>query len=648
MAASLQSGVTFPEGEAAWKLVLKGSASLALAVGAYCAGVLMVTSFPWFFKLLGYMIMGFAFFGLYDVAIGCSSVSSRRLFGSVEVSRIIGQVSLLVLLKPLQSLHVENLPEQGVGMCRRWVRKLQNLLPLSFSFNALMNSRKDKLGVSGFRIALQFIAVSAFACFFFPAMVMYWGWSGLVRFWLVPYLYMHFQMGTFRKDLTLKEQQRLAAKYSPYNVVKELFMTTFETSSKVVDIARRSLALEKRSQDQSTHPATAPTTSGSAFSSVATSSQPRAHWFNICYLGLVHAGAAFGISLLATKPAAELRPTLLIFLGTYVLGGLGITAGAHRLWAHRSYEATVPMRVLLMIMNSIANQGSILRWARDHRLHHKHVDTPNDPHDATRGFWYSHIGWLLWQKGEEIRAAGRKVHMDDLYADPVVMLQHHHYLLVSSALCYGLPTALGYVYGCAWTAYWVAGVLRYCCLLHATWMVNSAAHLWGYRPYLPDILPAENWLVSFFAVGEGWHNFHHAYPYDYSASEYGFWKINLTTGFLDACAAVGLLSARKKALPRRAGAPPPPRAKLPEYTMADVKACANQAAALMVVDGLVYDVTGFEELHPGGAKILRAYYGKDATRAFRGGTHAHTSVADNLLQEYCVGRLAASASGKDE
>eukprot|EP00959_Pyramimonas_sp_CCMP1952_P373472 7821384-Pyramimonas_sp.AAC.2 len=83
MAVSLQNGVTsFADGEAAWKLVLKGSASLALAIGAYCAGVLMVTSIPWFLvKILGYMIMGFAFFGLYDVAIGCSSVSSRRLFG---------------------------------------------------------------------------------------------------------------------------------------------------------------------------------------------------------------------------------------------------------------------------------------------------------------------------------------------------------------------------------------------------------------------------------------------------------------------------------------------------------------------------------------------------------------------------------------
>ena len=82
MAASLQNGVTnFADGEPAWKLVLKGSASLALAVGAYCAGVFMVTSFPWLLKLLGYMLMGFAFFGLYDVAIGCSSFSSRRLFG---------------------------------------------------------------------------------------------------------------------------------------------------------------------------------------------------------------------------------------------------------------------------------------------------------------------------------------------------------------------------------------------------------------------------------------------------------------------------------------------------------------------------------------------------------------------------------------
>ena len=75
---------------------------------------------------------------------------------------------------------------------------------------------------------------------------------------------------------------------------------------------------------------------------------------------------------------------------------------------------------------------------------------------------------------------------------------------------------------------------------------------------------------------------------------------------------------------------------------ASVRACAGQAAALLAIDGLVYDVTGFEPVHPGGEKILRAYYGKDATRAFKGtspGSHGHTPVAENLLKEYCVGRL---------
>lgn len=79
----------------------------------------------------------------------------------------------------------------------------------------------------------------------------------------------------------------------------------------------------------------------------------------------------------------------------YSLSGLGITAGAHRLWAHRSYKARFPLRVILMIFNTIAFQDAAMHWARDHRVHHKYSETDADPHNATRGFFFSHMGWLL-------------------------------------------------------------------------------------------------------------------------------------------------------------------------------------------------------------------------------------------------------------
>merc|ERR1719253_1630872 len=107
----------------------------------------------------------------------------------------------------------------------------------------------------------------------------------------------------------------------------------------------------------------------------------------------------------------------------YLMGGLGITAGVHRLWAHRSYKATAPLRLVLMIFNSIANQGTIWHWARDHRLHHLYSDTSADPHDANRGFWFSHVGWLFWKKTKAVIDAGSTVNMSDLKADPIVMFQ---------------------------------------------------------------------------------------------------------------------------------------------------------------------------------------------------------------------------------
>merc|ERR1719225_824305 len=90
------------------------------------------------------------------------------------------------------------------------------------------------------------------------------------------------------------------------------------------------------------------------------------------------------------------------------MSGLGITAGVHRLWAHRSYKAALPLRALLMVFNSMANQGTIVHWARDHRTHHLYSDTIADPHDANRGFFFSHVGWLITKKTQGSLRSGQR------------------------------------------------------------------------------------------------------------------------------------------------------------------------------------------------------------------------------------------------
>lgn len=201
-------------------------------------------------------------------------------------------------------------------------------------------------------------------------------------------------------------------------------------------------------------------------------------------------------------------------------------------------------------------QGSIFHWARDHRVHHRYSETESDPHNASRGFFFAHMGWLMVDKSPLVKKAGDAVNLDDLNADPVVRLQDGHKEWLMPFACFLLPAVMSMVL--AGDSYWrglaIAGFLRYVCVLHITWLVNSAAHWWGSRPYDPNINPAENWAVSLLAGGEGWHNFHHKWPGDYSTSEYGWWgQWNPTCLFLDCCAVFGLVWNRRKHNVKRDG-----------------------------------------------------------------------------------------------
>lgn len=120
--------------------------------------------------------------------------------------------------------------------------------------------------------------------------------------------------------------------------------------------------------------------------------------------------------------------------------GIGITGGCHRLWSHKSYSASTPLKILLMLWNSGANQGSIFHWSRDHRLHHKFSDTDLDPHDIKKGFFFSHCGWLLYKKTPELIEEGKKIDMSDLLKDPIVKFQKKYYLPLSMTMCFAVPS----------------------------------------------------------------------------------------------------------------------------------------------------------------------------------------------------------------
>lgn len=165
-------------------------------------------------------------------------------------------------------------------------------------------------------------------------------------------------------------------------------------------------------------------------------------------------------------------------------GSFGTTIGAHRLFTHRSFKANQILKVFLLLFQTIAGQNSLLIWVRDHRVHHKFVDTNADPHNSKRGFFFSHIGWLMCKKHPDVKLYGAKVDMSDLEADPLVMWQHKFYVPLFMIFKFIIPISVGYfAFGISLATAWNVNISAYMVNLNLTWLVNSAAHFYGYKPY---------------------------------------------------------------------------------------------------------------------------------------------------------------------
>ncbi|CAH2108161.1 unnamed protein product [Euphydryas editha] len=231
------------------------------------------------------------------------------------------------------------------------------------------------------------------------------------------------------------------------------------------------------------------------------------------------------------------------------VGGFGVTAGAHRYWTHRSFKAKLPLQILLMISFSLSGQNSIPNWVRDHRVHHKMSETSADPHDANRGFFFSHLGWLMMKKHPNVIREGNKIDISDILNDPLVKFHTKYFSVFKTLFCFILPIVIPtYLWGEQWHLSIASTLIRYVLNLHCTWSVNSFAHLWGNKPYDTHIMPSENWKVSIMAMGEGWHNYHHTFPWDYKAAELAYF-LNPTTFIIDCFALIGWAYDLKKASP---------------------------------------------------------------------------------------------------
>jgi len=227
--------------------------------------------------------------------------------------------------------------------------------------------------------------------------------------------------------------------------------------------------------------------------------------------GLISIGALIGVPLYGFFYGYSWMDWTMFGI-LYVMTGLGITVGYHRLMAHRSFDCPNWVKTGFLIAGGWALENSAFKWAADHIRHHAYTDQEHDPYNAQRGFWYSHCGWLFFTDG----------HADEKYAsrlrqDPVVMWQHRYYLpIVLSGL--GLTFAVGFLYN-GWMGglgcFLLAGVGRTFAVLNSTFCINSICHLWGSQPHGQADSSRDSWLVSLVTFGEGYHNYHHTYQSDY-------------------------------------------------------------------------------------------------------------------------------------
>lgn len=223
--------------------------------------------------------------------------------------------------------------------------------------------------------------------------------------------------------------------------------------------------------------------------------------------------AVIGVPLWAYNYGIGLTE-IFVAIALFFFTGMSITAGYHRLWSHKTYEAHPIVKVFLAVGGAMAVQNSILHWSSDHRVHHRHVDeNGKDPYSAKRGFWFSHMGWML--REYQAHRYDDYSNCKDLQKDKIVMWQHNHYIAIVLAANFGITGLLGFLNGDIIAMILVAGFARLVAVHHVTFFINSLAHIWGNRPYTDKNTARDNGVIALFTFGEGYHNFHHIFENDY-------------------------------------------------------------------------------------------------------------------------------------
>jgi len=224
------------------------------------------------------------------------------------------------------------------------------------------------------------------------------------------------------------------------------------------------------------------------------------NWNTAIFLGLFHVGAVAAFFVFSWK-------WLLISLVlNWVGGSLGIGVGFHRLMTHRGFQTPKPLEYFLTVCGLLALQGGAINWVVTHRIHHAFTERPGDPHSPRDGRWWAHMGWMLSGTSQQHEDSVMRRYAPDLMKDPVQVWLNRLYF-VPLALSGPVLWLIG-----GWQAVLWCVFFRVTFGLHATWLVNSATHLWGRRRFETADDSTNSWWVALLTFGEGWHNNHHAFP----------------------------------------------------------------------------------------------------------------------------------------
>ncbi len=235
-------------------------------------------------------------------------------------------------------------------------------------------------------------------------------------------------------------------------------------------------------------------------------------WVNVLFLSLSPLIAGFGLWYWIKQGYFNWNTIILGLIFTTIIQ-VSITAGYHRLFSHRCFQAAWPVRFFFLVFGAAAFEGSALTWSLDHRDHHNYIDDEEkDPYAITKGFIWAHLGWLLFKP-----LAGRRslTKAGDLLEDPLVVWQNKWWLLVGIFAGYILPALIALSWHDFWGGLFLVGFLRAVINHHSTFLINSLSHCFGKQTYSDKHSARDNFFTAILTFGEGYHNYHHEFSSDY-------------------------------------------------------------------------------------------------------------------------------------